>query len=119
MASNLTSELIIRRVFDDVTGALKIISTDMSIELSADDGDSVIPQKATVQMAVTAGQIVDVTKYSRITYLHPVNANTGLKIMLNDNTTEITAPNLTTAVSTEICARSIKIMLAGEIVLKS
>lgn len=119
MTNLLNSENIMRRVFDSTSQSLKIVSTDMTIELSADDGDSVIPQKLTTQVAVTAGQIIDVSKYSRITYLHASNANTATKIMLLDNVTEITGPVITTGVSTEICALKLKIVNAGEIVLKS
>lgn len=120
MSTNLlNSENIMRRVFDSTSQALKIISSDMTIELSADDGDSVIPQKKTIQVAVTAGQVIDVSKYSAITYLSSVNANTGTKIMLLDNVTEVNGPTLAMGVRTEIAAMNLKITLAGEIVLQS
>lgn len=117
--SFLNLSTIFQRVYDSTTNSLKMTSSDMSIELSADDGDSVVPQKKTLQIAVTAGQIVDVSKYSQITYLHPSNPHSDLKIMMLDGITEISAPNLTTGHTFNICAASIKIVSAGEIVLKS
>ena len=108
-----------QRAFDSTAGALKITSSSMSIELSADDGDSVLTQRQTLQIAVTAGQVVNVSKYSRVTYLHSVNANTSTKILLLDNVTEINGPTLSTGVAAEIAAINLKITLAGELVLQA
>ncbi len=117
--SLLNLQTILQRVFDNTTQALRITAPDMAIELSADDGDSVITQKQTVQQVVTAGEIVDVSTYSQITYLHASNPNTTTKIMLLDGITEVNGPTLTTGSVVEINATSLKIVLAGEIVLKS
>jgi hypothetical protein len=119
MSSLLNFGTILQRVFDSTSSALKITSTDMAIELSANDGDSVLTQRQTIQVAVTAGQIIDVSKYSRITYLSSVNANTATKIMLLDNVTEVNGPTLAMGVATEIAAVNLKITLAGEIVLQA
>lgn len=119
MSSLLNFGTILQRAFDSTAGALKITSSDMSIELSANDGDSVLTQRQTIQVAVTAGEVVNVSKYSKITYLHAVNANTATKILLLDNVTEINGPTLTTGTAADICAVNLKIVSAGEIVLQA
>jgi hypothetical protein len=119
MSSLLNFGTILQRVFDSTSNALKITSTDMAIELSANDGDSVLTQRQTLQIAVTAGQVVNVSRYSRVTYLSAVNANTATKIMLLDNVTEVNGPTLAMGVPTEIAATNLKITLAGELVLQA
>ena len=117
--SLLNFQTIFQRVFDSTSNALRITSSDMTIELSANDGDSVLTQRQTAQLAVTAGQVVDVSKYSKITYLSAVNANTTTKIMLRDNVTEVNGPTLSMGVATDVCAVNLKITLAGELVLQA
>jgi len=115
----LSGELILRKSFDAVTNSLNVQIPEIAVELSAADGDSVITERLTVQVAVTAGQVINVSKYSQICYLHASNPNSGVKALLLDNVTEITLPNLVTGVPASICCLNIKIALAGELVLKS
>jgi len=70
---------IVQCEHDDVTGAKKvtILDTDFSMELDADDGDSVQTQARCMSIQAIDGQIIDISKYSRVKmYIESSGANT-------------------------------------------
>ena len=63
--SKLDPNLIIQCEHDEALAAKKvrIIGTEMAIELNADDGDSVITQARCESMELTTDQEFDISKY--------------------------------------------------------
>jgi len=67
MKSKRDPNHIIQHEHDELSGAkkVKLIDTEMSIELDADDGDSVRCQSRCESIVMVPGQEIDISKYSR------------------------------------------------------
>lgn len=72
---NLTSEHVLRNAYDPDTEALKakMIPMEMAVELSADDGDSVLTYKAVKQLTLNANAEGNVLGYNKLSIYSTAN----------------------------------------------
>lgn len=67
--SKLDPNQIVKKEHDEETGSkkVKIVSTEMSIELNADDGDSVQTQARCISIELSENEEYDISAYSKAT----------------------------------------------------
>lgn len=113
--SKLDPVKIAQLVFDEATNSYKtnIVDTEIAIELSADDGDSVIPQKLTQAVVVTANEVIDTSKVSRICL------TVTSEILMVVGVTEVSLGSKTAGAVVDICTPELKIVVAQTVVLQS
>ncbi len=116
--SKLDPSHIIQHIYDTATESAKVSiqNLDLAIELSADDGDTIVPQKKMIEVAVAINDIIDTSKYSRICMFG--QATMAIKAVLANNT-EYTLVTLAAGVYQDICVPRIKVPSAGFIILQS
>lgn len=110
--SRLDPVQIAQRSFDEELGASRVhmVDADMAIELSAEDGDSVITKVQTVALKVMDGQIVDLSMYTKVCL---VGAETADLVLVLDNE-EFMMYNLVKGVIKEICLTEVKVVLPND-----
>jgi hypothetical protein len=105
---------IARATFDEAAEAQRVImvQAEMAIEISADDGDSVITQSAMEVHVLEAGATVDTSKMKRMS-CYPAAI---VKVVIGE-----VEHNLATVGSTpvEVCAPMVKVMTACTVVVQS
>lgn len=108
---------MLQEAYDESTQAfsMQLKNLEMAIELSADDGDSVLTQTKMVELKVTAGDIIDTSKYSKVCAL---GASTLIKAVMSDSV-EIELPALAQGIVVAICVPKIKVMSDCYIILQS
>lgn len=115
--SKLDATQIAQTTFDPALEAVKVAvqSVNMDIELSADDGDSVIPQRRQTVVVVTTTTSIDTSKVSRICILNAGAATTKAAVYSAVDYPLTIAEN----VVVEICVPTLKITGACIVVLQS
>lgn len=107
---NLTGEHVLRTSYDPDTKALKakMIPMEMSVELSADDGDSVLTYKAVKQLTLNANTQGNVLGYNKLSVYSTANtavyvaADSSLEWVLVGNT------NAVGLLTVDVCANFVK-----------
>lgn len=94
---------------------MQLKNLEISMELNADDGDSVSTQSKMTELKVTAGDIIDTSKATKICAL---GASPAIKAIMSDDT-EISMPSLSAGAVTAICVPKLKIMSDCYIILQS
>jgi hypothetical protein len=89
---------------------------EMQMELNAEDGDSVISKRETVEIQAQANQIINVERYSKICMLGRVSVD--IKAVMNDNS-ELELMILGQGVPKELCVRRIKVLSPCFIILQT
>lgn len=107
--------------FDEDAEAVRVLMlpTDMSIELSAEDGDSVQTQKQMQVLEVLANQIIDTSKASKICILSEdlsVESVSAIALVLNK---EIHLMELVPGHIEAICVPAIKLSVNCIVILQS
>lgn len=94
---------------------MQLKNLEISMELNADDGDSVSTQSKMTELKVEAGDIIDTSKATKICAL---GASPAIKAVMSDDT-EINMTSLAAGTVTAICVPKLKIMSACYIILQS
>lgn len=109
---------VLDRSFDRSTDSLKttLINTEITMELDANDGDSVTAYKPKSNQQVTSGDIIDCEGMSRLA-VYVIGTTAELKLEASpDGVAFITiasAPAEDSVLIKDICAKSIKITADG------
>jgi hypothetical protein len=113
--SKLDSTQIFQHVYNEEKEAFSVdmLPTEMSIELNADDGDSVIARREMEVLDVSADEIIATSKHSRMS----VTVETEIKMVVSG--IEISLGILAPGQVKEICSPEIIVILACKVVLQS
>jgi hypothetical protein len=113
--SKLDPYQIQRITFDEESSAVKVkmIPIEMSMELSADDGDSILSLKQMQVIEALAGQVIDTSKASRMNVVSASPVACSMVI----NSQEISLGNLSGI--HDVCSPAIKVAVACIVVLQS
>jgi hypothetical protein len=97
--------------FDEELGASRVhlVDADLAIELSADDGDSVITKKQTKSIPVKDGDVLDLSMASKVCLIGAEGAK--LSAVLDNE--EILVYNIVKGSIVDICLTKVKISLDG------
>jgi hypothetical protein len=108
---------MLQESYDEATQSfnMQLKNLEMAIELSAADGDSVLTQPQMLELKVTAGDIIDTSKYTKICAL---GASTLVSAVMSDSV-EIELPALPQGAVVAICVPKIKVMSDCYIILQS
>lgn len=114
--TRIPGDHVLNRAFDRETDTLKtqLMNADIAIELSAEDGDSVIAKKEHTAQSITSGDIIDVSGMSKAA-VYLIGNTTELKIEaspLSSGDVFITihaASTSNSVVIKDICAERLKI----------
>lgn len=84
--SKYDSAQIPKLTFDPLTNSNKVtlVSTDISIELSAADGDSVISKSMASSMILVSGQIVDISQANELMFASLDNITVNILLRLDN-----------------------------------
>jgi hypothetical protein len=107
---------IARMTFDEEAEATRVVMvpTEMSMELSAEDGDSILAHPVMQVLEVEAGQIVDTSKARRV--MSVVDEVVITAVILS---TEVPMYMLNSMLPSEICVPAIKCSKATTLILQS
>lgn len=114
---NLDTNQIQKACYDPVLEAMKVslLPTELAIELSADDGDSVISRKEMLVQSVLSDEVIDISKFSRISVLsEDLNLTIDLKVVLNENI-EIAIGSIQLAAIRDVCYPKIKLIFSSSL----
>lgn len=110
--SHLDPVQIARLRFDVEKHADKVtIVDDLHIELSHEDGDSVITKKKTVVIKLTSGQIIDLSHTSTVCLAGDLSECKLIQVIDNTDVLEI---NLLKGRLTQVCATTVRIEFTGQ-----
>ena len=105
MASHLTGELILRRVYEAVNESLKVTlaSTDFAVALSHEENDSVIAVKRSV--IVEANTTVDARGFTKVC----LYAAGTLQVSPSDSGEDFITITASVGQTVDICARRVRV----------
>lgn len=106
---------IVQITFDEELEAVRVhvLPTEMQMELSAEDGDSIQTQKQMQVIVASAGQVIDSSKASRMC----LSAESVVSMVVGE--LEVSLGTLTPGQVKEICSPAIKIATACTVILQS
>jgi hypothetical protein len=108
----------LQRSFDEQTNSFHMHMTNLELEmeLNAEDGDSVISKRETVEIQAEANEIILVERYSKVCMLGQESVD--IKAVMGDNT-ELELMTLLKGVPKELCVRRIKVLSPCFIILQT
>lgn len=114
MADNITKldrNQIEKMSFDEETNSKRVYLAggELSVELDAEDGDSIIVKHDTQLLPISNNDIIDLSRYSKICLI----GASSCKISAIVDNQEILLYNISQGDVKEICLKSVKIELIG------
>lgn len=112
--SKLDSNQINKLTYDSVNNAnrMTMVSTDIAIELSAADGDSVIAKSQSTALLIINDQVVDLSMVNSIMFVSQDVVTVGVFLVIDGDEIEV-YNSIPTNTLTEICLTTAKFVFSS------